>query len=196
MNLRDRSAPRPFRARRRAGQRGAAMVEGLVAIPVFMVIFASAVYIQNLYATKLKTMSDSRNSAWSNSMGACFAGKTVSISIGGATLEIPIPEPGALAAGQEAPGGLLCEAEFSESTMEYNAPVKMSDYMGGSVSNVGTSTKILCNEKPVAGDFKKGVDYLWNKYGTPPAPATPAPTGGTPAPSPTPAPTAPAPAPT
>jgi hypothetical protein len=153
------------------------MVEGLVAIPVFMVIFASSVYIQNLYSTKLKTMSSSRSAAWYNASGACFAGNSTTIDIGGATLEIPIPEQSALVAGQEAPGGLLCEAEFSESNMEYNAPVKMSDYMGGSVSNVGTNTKILCNEKPVAGDFKKGVDYLWNKYGTPPTTTpTPAPT--------------------
>jgi hypothetical protein len=48
----------------------------------------------------------------------------------------------------------------------------MSDYMGGGVSDVTTSTKILCNEKPTVGDFAKGVDYLWNKYGNPAALAT------------------------
>lgn len=172
MNLHDKSAPRAVRARRRAGQRGAAMVEGLVAIPVFMVIFASAVYIQNLYTTKLRTMSVSRSSAWTNSMGSCSSGKTAQINLFGTTLEIPIPEKSALVAGQEAPGGLLCEAEFSESTVDSKDSVKMSDYMGGSVSNVATQTKILCNERPVPGDFKKGVDYLWKKYGKPPA-ATP-----------------------
>jgi hypothetical protein len=145
----------------RAGQRGAAMVEGLVAIPVFMVIFASAVYIQDLYSTKLETMANSRESAWENASDKCEQSEKAKSP--------PVPEPKQtdLAAGQEAPGGLLCDSEFKESVKEINVDVKMSDYMGGDVSQVGAGTRILCNEQPVPGDFKKGIDYLWQKYGAP-----------------------------
>jgi hypothetical protein len=153
------------RRHRRAGQRGAAMVEGLVAIPFFILIFASAVYIHDLYSTKLTTMATTRRSSWESAMGPCVTGNTMTIEVFGFNIDVPAPSANDLAAGQMAPGGQLCGKKFDETSMVSTDSATMQSYMGGGTTEVKSGYRLLCNEKPADADFKKGIEYLWNFYG-------------------------------
>ncbi len=146
------------------------MVEGLAAIPFFLLIFAAGVYIQNLYSAKLESMAKSRAQNWQNAQGACNTGAAVEINIFGFSLKIPAPNNADLAAGQASPGGQLCSAEFDSSSQQVSDTVPMSSFLGGGSAEVKSNYRMLCDEQPVPGDFEKGIDYLWDKYGPPPEP--------------------------
>src|SRR5262245_11774256 len=52
-------------------KRGAAIVEGLVAIPFFIIIFAATMFISRFYNEKLRTVASSRAQAWTAAMAGC-----------------------------------------------------------------------------------------------------------------------------
>lgn len=152
---------------RRRAQRGAAMVEALAAIPFFMLIFASAVYLHDVYRMKISTLSETRRNTWFNALGECTSDSSKNIDAVDNSLLIPPPQNSQLAAGQEAPGGQLCDKKFDETAMVADESVQKSEYMGGGSTPVKSRYKLLCNEKPVPGDFQRGVEFLWNKLGQP-----------------------------
>jgi hypothetical protein len=158
------------RRRPRAGARGAAMVEGLAAIPFFMIIFASAVYIHDIYNNKISTLAETRRNTWANAMGPCANNNSQTVEILGFSLTIPAPNNSNLAAGQLAPGGQLCDKKVDESSVLADESVTKSQYMGGGDTAVQSRYRVICNEQPAPADFKKGIDFLWNKYGKPQTP--------------------------
>lgn len=56
---------------KRKSQRGAAMVEAIVVIPVLIMLFAAMVYINGLYTNKQISMREARQEAWTLAMKAC-----------------------------------------------------------------------------------------------------------------------------
>ena len=56
---------------RRKGQRGAALVEAVVVIPFFIIIFASMIFIGQLYGEKQRTMREAKQNVWVYAMGNC-----------------------------------------------------------------------------------------------------------------------------
>lgn len=62
------------RIKNRKRERGAAMVEGGVLLPVLAVFFGMMMYIHNAYMTKATIMSETRFKAFSNAAHACMGG--------------------------------------------------------------------------------------------------------------------------
>ncbi|MCC6555560.1 MAG: hypothetical protein IT372_21575 [Polyangiaceae bacterium] len=152
-----RGGTRAAASRRRGARRGAVMVEALVVIPFFIIIFASIVFIGNLYKNKLKTSQDSLAEVWLNSNLGCNGAATLS----------PLPGTEAVDWGEvkEAPGMALCDKEFGKLQSTKEASVKASNLIGGKNASAGTSTAVLCNEVPETGDFNGAVDFLWGLFG-------------------------------
>src|SRR6185295_9977006 len=62
-------------ARRRA--RGAALVETVVVVPLFIVLFASMLFFHHVLAKSLQTQVVARNAAWQKAMSGCDGGNEV-----------------------------------------------------------------------------------------------------------------------
>jgi hypothetical protein len=143
-------------ARRRRRARGAAMVEALAAIPFFIIIFGSTIYMGSIYNRQLRTMANSRRDAWAEAVRNCPASST----------EIPT-EVGAdvvLEDGENAIGSELCDTAFKEATVIAEGTAGVRGALGDPTKTVRSQSTLLCNEKPVAGNFNQGIEYLWNRY--------------------------------
>jgi hypothetical protein len=80
----------------RSKQRGAAMAEGAIVLPVLCVFFGVMMYIHNAYLAKATIQADTRFRAFSNAAHACMAGDSGSGDVNG-------PDPGAIPAEGDAP---------------------------------------------------------------------------------------------
>lgn len=65
--------PMHQRRTRRAGKRGAAMVEGAVVLPMLAVFFGVMMFVHDVAMTKLEIRSDTRNAAFSSAAHSCIA---------------------------------------------------------------------------------------------------------------------------
>jgi hypothetical protein len=145
-------------SRRRRAKRGAVMVEALVAIPFFLIIFASTVFIGDLYRTKLRTHQASMAEAWVNAFGDCESGIGLP----------PLPGTGGIDWDEaaEAPGAALCDKDFAKIQSEKSGNVTASSIIGGNQADATTKTTILCNEVAETGDFEGATDFLWQIFGS------------------------------
>lgn len=60
----------------RGDQRGTAMVEAVLAIPVFVLLLAGVVYVHGIYTGKIRAMADARAFAWTYATRSCQAAPT------------------------------------------------------------------------------------------------------------------------
>lgn len=60
-----------MRTRHRGSQRGAAMVEAVIVIPVFVVLWASLYFLGNLFASRQAAQREARSCAWLYSASNC-----------------------------------------------------------------------------------------------------------------------------
>jgi hypothetical protein len=58
---------------RRARERGTASVEGVIVLPVFVVLFVGVFFVRDLLSAKLATDEEARRCAWQYSANACEA---------------------------------------------------------------------------------------------------------------------------
>ena len=79
--LKDKESTRASRARlaNRARRRGAAMVESIVVIPVFILFFVGMMYFRKLYQNQLYVMRLARTAAVSYGMNGCNGSPTAAI---------------------------------------------------------------------------------------------------------------------
>jgi len=147
-----------WKAGSRRRKRGAAMVEALVAIPFFMIIFASTVFVGEFYRRKLKSHRESMLLMWQASSLGCDE-----------TILGPLPGSANinLGAASEAPGAALCSTGFGEVTELATGSVQASGIIGGYTANASTSTKLICNEKAETGDFDGASEFLWELFAPP-----------------------------
>ena len=148
-----------FRRRRRA--RGAAMVEAIVTIPFFIIIFVSIIFVGRLYRSKMKTHRESMASAWQKSVLGCDPALTG-----------PIPGTPSidLGAAKDAPGAQLCDSSVGQIKESVNGSAAASGALGGFSASTTTTTKLVCNERPTRGDFEGAFDFLWDLFKPPEAP--------------------------
>lgn len=144
--------------RRRRTSRGAVMVEALVAIPFFLIIFASIVFIGDLYRSKLRTHQSSMAEVWSRAFGDCDDPFGLP----------PLPGTGGIDwdEADEAPGAALCDKDFAKVESQKEAKVKASNLIGGKEADTSTKTAVLCNEVAESGDFEGATDFLWEIFGS------------------------------
>jgi hypothetical protein len=143
--------PRTHRTRSAAtgalsSQRGAVLVEAVIAIAMLLLMFAGAFFFHRLYVEKLASIQTARRQAWTAAMPGCGGG-----ALGGlapaqwlASLTSAPPAVGEMPNGST-PGlleiGAAPDAPVSES-------VPSSPLLGGGSFTVSTSTRFACNETP------------------------------------------------
>ncbi|HSO00452.1 MAG TPA: hypothetical protein VLS89_19305 [Candidatus Nanopelagicales bacterium] len=146
------------RALGRRRRRGAVMAESLVAIPFFILIFGSAVFIGDLYRSKLSTHRASMERVWTESLLGCDETTLGPLPLNN---DIDLKE----AAG--APGAQLCDTGFGMLTEEQSGSVARPAPLPAGNVDTTTTTLLICNEKPTDGDFDGAADFLWNLYAPP-----------------------------
>ena len=148
------------RARRR--QRGAAMVEALVAIPFFITIFATTMFVGSFYQEKLRTMRDSKRCAWDHSINGCAGGCNADTSATGSTGQLQSPGGTGNSKTDSAPGGQIMSKDVYQSKFTVKSSVTASNAIGGYVRPIESTTTVTCDEVPEDGNPVGIAQYLWN----------------------------------
>jgi len=143
---------------RRSRRRGAAMVEALVAIPFFIIIFASSMFVGKFYNEKLRTIAQSRQKAWVAAEASCD---------GSSAGDLNIIDSGQLGMMSSSPLAALCDKGFGSASYSSRSSVTPSSVLGFGTKNLMFTTKMTCDETPATGDFKGAVDFLWDYFGPP-----------------------------
>jgi len=169
--------------RRRRCSRGAAMVEAVVVIPFFIIIFASIVFVGKLYTSKLRVMRLSKESAWNFAISNCGNRGDPLTSSMAKSSSAPTAEPGA---HEESPSfddysepdqpasdgqseaqdlggdkGQLASQDFESSVATMKANVSADAVIGGMSKTVTSRTRVICNEAPFDGNLAGFVKSGW-----------------------------------
>ncbi len=155
--------------KRRQRQRGAAMVESLMIVPLLIIIDVALVYMQSAYDTRLSTMRGARAEAWSYAMGACESGGPTSSSDG--TDGSLGPLGGVLAPAKRLAVGRSLTAPLETNLGVGAATSVKSSRAGAGVEAFGSRTmtthsRVLCNEKPnhvSESDTRATIHALYSK---------------------------------
>jgi hypothetical protein len=149
-------ALRALRARvRRRSERGAALVEALVAIPFFIIVFALTMFVGKFYGDKMKTMRQSREVAWAGATVGCNGG-------GGSPLEDAATADLQEAAG--APGTEILSKGFGDSSATMAAQVNASNVVGGFGVPIKSTTIVACNEKRQDTNLLNVATYIFKLF--------------------------------
>ncbi len=138
--------------RRRPGERGAALVETVVVVPVFVILFAGMVFLHNVLAKMQRSQLAARNQAWTEAMASCHGGA-----------EVPQPDftsqmdgaPGANVSLSATPGEANGSAD-DYASVAVLGPGPSAIAEAGAVSffqNVHAKAIVMCNATTQAGDI-------------------------------------------
>lgn len=142
------------------------MVEGVVAIPFFLLIFSCLLYIGHLYSAKMKMMRLAKESAWDYAMcncgesgdkisSKCNTPEGAAAGSGGAESGKPDGyDPADVAKGGSGPGSDLASRKFGSSLASMEGSITADKLLGGFTQRISTRTKVMCNEAPHNGDLK------------------------------------------
>jgi Flp pilus assembly protein TadG len=142
------------RARRRS-ERGAALVEALVALPFFIIVFALTMFVGKFYGDKMKTMRQSREAAWAGATVGCSGGA-------GSPLEEAATADLGEAAG--APGTEIFSKGFGNSSASMTAQVNASNVIGGWGVPIKSTTIVACNEKRQETNLLNVASYIFKLF--------------------------------
>lgn len=156
---------RVHRAKRRR-QRGAAMVEALVAIPFFIVIFAVTMFVGQFYQEKLRTIRESKRCAWDHALNGCKGGCQADTSTAGSGSEVQPPGGTGDSKANGAQDGTIASKDFYQSKFTVKSQATASNMIGGYVKNIESTTTVMCDEVPENGDPIGIAKYLWNNGGS------------------------------
>jgi hypothetical protein len=146
----------------RRRRRGAAMVEALVAIPFFIVIFATTMFVGSFYQEKLRTLRESKRCAWDHALNGCKGGCQASTDPGGSGSEAAPPGGTGDAKSDGSPQGDIMSKDFFQSKFTVNGKITASNVIGGYVRNIESTTTVMCDEVPENGDPVGIATYMWN----------------------------------
>lgn len=140
------------------------MVEALVTIPFFIVIFASMMYIGHLYGEKQRTLRQAKQAAWTYAMSNCEGSQSdISQETSGNPQEAGL---GGTEQFKGQGGDVSMTKDFGVAVSTVKGKVTASKIIGGKTNSLSTTTKVQCNETPVNGDlmgvFKFGYKLLTN----------------------------------
>jgi hypothetical protein len=141
------------------------MVEALVAIPFFIVIFATTMFVGSFYQEKLRTLRDSKRCAWDHSLNGCTGGCSADTSAVGNSGDLQTPGGTGNAKTDSAPGGQILSKSVSQSKFTVKSQVTASNIIGGYVKPIESTTTVLCDEVPENGNPIGIAKYLWNNGG-------------------------------
>ena len=146
--------------RMRTRERGAATVEALCALFVFIFVWAGVAYMGALYSAQLRSESEARRCAWLISVGACrgeVKGCAATLGGGGAGAK----DDQLRKAGEEASGGgivgkvikgpLMAQLDKlfgKRAQASAGLEVPRPGVLGGKSVTVGSDYNLPCNTKP------------------------------------------------
>jgi hypothetical protein len=164
---------------RRRGKRGAALVEAVVVIPFFIIIFASILFVGNLYKEKMRVMRLTKESAWAYAMENCGnAGDGMTTTGIPRSEDAPGGGPGAsepadtgdanLGDSEKAGGDMagLASKDYGSSQAQMKSSVTADGYIGGLTKDVTSHTRVMCNEAPYNGDLIGFLKAGWQAIST------------------------------
>jgi hypothetical protein len=152
--------------RKRSRERGAAMVEGVVAIPFFLIMFAGIMFVGKLYETKMRVMRQTKEAAWDYAMcncndkgdpisSRCITPESASAGPGGSEGGKPEGfDPMEVEKAGKGPGGDMATKKFGSSLASMSTQITGDKFIGGFTKTVSSRTKVMCNETPHNGDVK------------------------------------------
>ncbi len=133
----------------------------MVAIPFFVVIFASLVYIVALYAQKERTMREARQNAWTYALRGCSGSEATTQGFGGsAVTDLGIGGDPNQFNGDPQGGGLFSQ-QYGQAVSTSKGKAKAGLLIGGYTKDVATTTRVQCNEVPHDGDPLGMLTYAW-----------------------------------
>ena len=153
------------RLKGRRGQRGAVMVEALIAIPFFVIIFLLSIFLGNLYKEKLRTIRETKQCAWQTAMqGNCEGGcgQSQTTDLGDADLDMGSEmNP---SQGHPQVDDWLTKT-FKETSFDATGTATAAEAMdaGGFTKTVYTRQVVMCNEKPENGQFRSIFLFTYHK---------------------------------
>lgn len=161
-------------ASRARHERGAAMVEALIAIPFFITIFTSILYIGHLYGEKETTLYAAKQGAWLYALSGCQGnpqgqqadgfdvGAQLGQQLGGSGLsgQSLDQQGGNLNTYADQAGGTATKS-YSTAVYTSNASVTADKWMGGFVNHLSTTDRVQCNEVPEKGSIGGVLHYAW-----------------------------------
>lgn len=152
-------------AMRRTRSRGAAMVEAIVLIPLFILLHISLLYMNRAYGSKLATMRDARRDVWPNALQASSGGG----GGGGGDGSLGSVSGQMSTAKQIAKGTTLTkplDTSLSTSSASASAQAKGHDTQHGALPALSMQTQltVLDNEKQKdisTGDIRMTINALY-----------------------------------
>jgi Tfp pilus assembly protein PilV len=153
--LRDKLAHR----RRRASERGAALVEAAIAIPVFIVLLLGMLFLHDVVANTQKSQLAARDKAWTAAMASCKSGPEItqpdltSRMSGAAGSEASLSAVGGEATGSD-------DAQVKVSTAG-SGPSAISKSGGSSfLQGVRSKVSVMCNATTAPGDIPQVLHWF------------------------------------
>jgi hypothetical protein len=151
---------------KRHGQRGAALVEMLVVVPVFIVLFAGMIFLHRTVAKTQRSMVAARNEAWKSAMSGCAMNGNA------------MPQPGLTSEMNGAPGSdasILANVGYATGTASDIAQVRVlaagaapfaeaSGIKFG--SDIHSKVIVICNAQTQPDDFPGVLKWFWNSSGS------------------------------
>jgi hypothetical protein len=142
------------------------MVEGVVAIPFFLLMLSGILYVGRLYETKMRIMRFTREAAWDYAMcncgergdpgtSGCRSPEGATAGAGGAESgKAEGFDPSAVSKGGSGPGGDTASKQFGSSLASMETSITSDAFLRGFKKTVSSRTKVMCNEAPRNGDVK------------------------------------------
>ena len=152
-------------AKRRKEQRGAALVEMLVVVPVFIVLFAGMIFLHRTVAKTQRSMLAARREAWTTAMSGCAANGD------------GMPQPGLTSDMSGAPGSdasILAHVGFATGTASDVARVRVLASAAAPLaeargidfqSDIHSKVIVICNAQTQPGDLPGVLKWFWNSSG-------------------------------
>jgi hypothetical protein len=165
-------------------ERGAAMVEAVVAIPLFLVLFAAAIFVLRLYGHKANSRAEARYAVWAYALNSCEEGQYTTSASTSASGDDP-PTLDAVQNEESYPetGELPQEGDdlIANANDDPNTDLEIGDDWGvarASVSrgpviappplvgmgrdSVTTTMEVQCDEKPRGASPGDVLSFVWN----------------------------------
>jgi Flp pilus assembly protein TadG len=156
---------------RKRRQRGAALVEAVVIIPFFIIIFASMIFVGQLYGEKQRTLREAKQNAWVYAMGNC-QGSTSDVSSesdGDPMNQLQNNDPNVdpnqtqQFSGSD-PGMAKLQQDMGTAVATSTGTVTASKGIGGFSNKLSTTTRVQCNEAPIDGNLFGVFKFAWNLF--------------------------------
>lgn len=145
------------------------MVEAVVAVPFFIIIFASMTFVVELYAQKQRTLRQAKEYAWVHAMGNCTGStpnttnETETDPMGELSSTDPNVDPNAADPYESSTAGTSkLTQDWGTAKATVTGHVAASYLIGGFENDLNTTTRVQCNEEPIEGDLWGVFKFAWN----------------------------------